>query len=157
MKLSHAERRERRRLIANHVSEHGLVSASKEFKASLSLVRVAAKEFGVKIPSLDRMARINSVAKYAAEHGVSSACLKFGVSVSHVYTSLRETGIDLPDLPPKYRNKVCRYRVLKLILDGRSYSDIARELGVSRQRISQYAQMAEKAGFELPYKESDSK
>jgi hypothetical protein len=45
--MDHAERRERRRQIANYAKEHGLSSASREFGVSVATTRLACLEYDV--------------------------------------------------------------------------------------------------------------
>lgn len=100
-----------------------------------------------------RKDRRKAAAEHAAEHGIASAAEKYGISKQTVLFGANEFKISIPVTERKYTQpriqKTNPFLVLKRLQDGVSQSDIAREMKVSRQRVSQIAEQARKAGHDV--------
>lgn len=80
------------------------------------------------------------------EIGIKATAARFGVSLTTVYTALRRGQTRVSSHP---KIPATAFDVLRRLLQGRTNAEIARELGLSRQRISQITQRAREAGFDL--------
>ena len=94
----------------------------------------------------ERRKRRLAIAKYASQHGKSEAAIKFGVTYYMVSQSLMEHGLSAKE---KHSVPTSAFTILKSLLDGVPACDIARTRGITKQRVSQAAIAARKAGFDV--------
>jgi len=77
---------------------------------------------------------------------------KYGVTRSYLCVALREFGVPKRGTGPK-KNRAKSYSafaILRMLIDGKSQSEISREAGISRQRVNHIAKQGKDAGFDLP-------
>ena len=96
---------------------------------------------------VEKAARRKAIAAaIAAGTPIAQACQQHGVSLSCGYGACRAHGVCVPASP---RPSVMRILALLLTEPGRSLSDIAREMGRSRQRVQQIYAGALAAGVPI--------
>jgi DNA-binding NarL/FixJ family response regulator len=101
------------------------------------------------IPHKERKIIREQIAKHAEINGAQSACEHFDVSDTLVRSSCKEFGT-APAQIKGQSPKQSTYHIISELLQGKSQSDIARELSLSRQRVNQVAQNCKNAGINLP-------
>jgi transposase len=97
----------------------------------------------------EKRERRRKVAEFAVEHGAGEAAQKYKVSIGTVQHAARENGVRISQRRDSCRGSLKSFRMLRLMLDGKSMADIAEEFCVSRQRVHQVKKDAIEAGFEL--------
>jgi transposase len=99
----------------------------------------------------ERADRRREIAKYCRQgHTLTEAAKHFGVSASLARLSCIEYGSQAVSPPSTGGGPaVSSLRVLKLLLDRVSRSDICERFGVSRQYVQQVVENARKAGFKI--------
>lgn len=91
-----------------------------------------------------RAERRKQIAEYASEHGRNAAATHFGVTVHLVAHAMQQHNISAgTGRPPN----TSTFRILKMLLDGVPGATIARDTGLTRQRIDQIKRAAKEAGF----------
>lgn len=97
----------------------------------------------------ERRARRAEMAKAVADgEPIARVVRKFGVSHATVYLAAKEFDVPVRVSRPRSRNTVMQ--AVAMALQGRSSVDIARDLEVSRQRISDILLLAADAGVRFP-------
>jgi transposase len=121
---------------------------AKKWKVTRTAVVNACREHGLKVQVTleERAARRKEMAMFAKKNGVDAAAQEFGVSIGTVYGACRENGISLVRRPQQAELMLV---ITRNLLDGERQSDIATELGVSRQYVSHVKHRAIEAGFRL--------
>ena len=143
--MTHKERRARRAEIAAYAREHDYRAAAAHFNVTISTVYNAMKlEPGPSCHEKSRDRR-REIALYVAEHGKQAAVEHFQISISTVNVACYENGV-ISESSPKAAG-IRSLQIVKLLLDGLSMSDIARQFNVSRQYVHIMKNRAEKAGF----------
>lgn len=94
----------------------------------------------------DAARRRAEIAAYAEQHGVAAAVEHFQATSHAVYEALKRTGSSAGQV----KVPTTAFDVLARLLKGEQQSDIARELRITKQRVSQVACAAEQAGIALP-------
>lgn len=95
----------------------------------------------------ERLARRRKIAEYANSHTMEQAAQRFKVHEATVRAALRENNLPVRRrIPPS----VSSFQILLRLLDGVLPKEIARELKITPQRVSQIKQQAVAAGFEFP-------
>lgn len=146
MPLSHPERSERRAQIAEYANQQGIPKAAKRFKVSQVTVRSSLSENGLTPSKSERSELKKQIAEYASIHGVHKSAKRFAVSETTVRSSLYQNGLARAESIPM---SVSSFVILRMLLDGIQGSEVASQVKVSRQRVSQIKKDAEKAGFKF--------
>ena len=81
----------------------------------------------------------------AAGECLNSICADLGTSAHKVRVVARRHGMVIRTGHVKNRS----FRILYLLLSGQEYTEVARILGVTRQRVDQVRRLAEDAGFAM--------
>ncbi|WP_413936347.1 hypothetical protein [Nitrospira sp. BLG_1] len=76
----------------------------------------------------------------------SEVCKKYQCSSAYAYDACREHGVPYRCYEQKNPSTL---KIAKLLLDGFGQSDVARQLGVTRQRIGQVAKKMREVGFQF--------
>jgi len=84
------------------------------------------------------------IAQRASEIGAAKTAIEFKRSVPFVYKCCAENNI-----LPRLRGGNVRFRILKLILDGKTDKEIADEISVTRQYAYCIRTEARAAGFDI--------
>ena len=95
----------------------------------------------------DRAKRRKEVAEHLRQNGMKATCEKFEVTYGYVQQAAKEHEIPLEgtkDLPAEQT-----FVALRLMLEGKTQSEVARALEMTRQRVHQIAQKARTAGFNI--------
>lgn len=146
--LSHSDLAQCRKRIAGDAKRMDINLVAKKWKVSRSTVVNSCREHGLKVQRSrkEQAARRKKMAKFAKKHGVDVAAQEFGVSIGTVYLACREY-----DTKPVRKPQVAESTlvIVRKLLDGERQSDIARDLGVSRQYVSQVKRRAIAAGFRM--------
>ena len=96
----------------------------------------------------ERAERCRKIADYAVTHDTIETAVHFRISQGMVRNACKEFGI-VPRTAVKSIG--CRtLDVLKHLLDGKSQTQIAEEIKISRQRVHAVAVAAKAAGIQLP-------
>lgn len=96
-----------------------------------------------------RAGRRRQIADYAVTHDAVETAAHFKISQGMVRNACKEFGV-VP-LNALKGNIGCRtLEILKELLDGKSQSQIADELHISRQRVFAIAREAKSVGIKLP-------
>ena len=149
--MTHAERAERRTLIAAYAATHGIAEAAKKFNVSAGTVRTALIESGTDMADLLNNSRREfrrQVAEYAVEHGRVEAVQKFNTSWTAVDRGLQEIGVELCEKGANNLS-VSSFKILRRLLDGVKSAEVQEEFHISRQRVSQIRLKAKEAGFDV--------
>ncbi|HSG72538.1 MAG TPA: helix-turn-helix domain-containing protein [Planctomycetaceae bacterium] len=93
--------------------------------------------------------RTKEIAEYASEHGVSAAAKKFDTTNQNVYSYLFQNGLRGAVSDRKGTAAVNSFACLKMVLDGTKQSEVARTLGITRQRVNQIIKLARLGGFDV--------
>jgi hypothetical protein len=93
-----------------------------------------------------RERRERILAEIVAGKGISYLCKKYGLSVATISEVARANGHYFEYTPPSH---VHPFIVLRKLLGGQNAASIAREHGVSRERIRQIKNEAVAAGFKI--------
>jgi hypothetical protein len=93
-----------------------------------------------------RERRERILAEIVAGKGIAYLCKKYGLSAASIKNIASANGHYFKYSFPK---ATATLPVLKRMLDGESQTVIARDLGVSRQRVFQIKQEAVEAGFKI--------
>lgn len=146
--LSRSDLAQRRKQMAEDAQRMDINRVAREWKVTRTAVVNACREHGfkVQVSLVERGARRKRMAMFAQKNGVDAAAQEFGVSIGTVYGACRENGINLARKPQEAELMLV---ITRKLLDGERQSDIARELGVSRQYVSQVKHRAIEAGFRL--------
>lgn len=151
MSLSHEERKERRKLIAECVAKHGMFKAMEEFKVSRNTVESSCAEYGVKINEIinhkQRKQMRETAANMCRSMTIEEVAKELKVSEANVRMACHEFGVSPIKRKPPGNLGSKSFRIVKLMLDGMTQSDIGRELNVSRQYVEQVRDKAREAGF----------
>ncbi len=151
--MTHTEQRERRLKIAQYVRGGSTTAeAARKFGLSLSLVTQACRVEGVTRP--ERTAnRRRAIAEYVRRGGtIADACAKFGLALCTVTNACKEHGVQYPRKAwVRFRVRGAVLHILAAMFDRRrTQTSIATQFNVSKQRVSQVAIEARKAGIPLP-------
>ena len=153
--MTHRERAERRRAIAEYVRQTKCTGkeAAKAFGVTHQTVYIACREHGAqtKRPQLPKEAaalRRQKIAEHIRANNctVAEAAKAFGVSYYAAYVACHEHGVKLADkLQPS---------TLKIVADlfdsALTIADIATQYGITSQHVSQIFVKALKAGIPIP-------
>ena len=152
-----------REQVVEAVRRLGKVSAvAKELGITGAAVYSALVQAGVSVLDITRehrAVRNRELAEYAAEHGTPAACKAFCVSSRTVRSACEEAGVHpaFPRLPVAGSS----LRIAGLLLKGLDVCEVARELGVTKQRVSKVRQECQTYGIVTspirPAKNSDGK
>ena len=93
-----------------------------------------------------RARRERILAEIVAGKGLALLCKKYGLSAATIEDVAHSNGHYFEYKPPQFVSPLI---VLRKLLDGQSAASIAREYGVSRQRIDQIKKEAVEAGFKI--------
>jgi hypothetical protein len=154
---------ERRDRIVEAVRRLGKASlAAKELGITSAAVYSACLQAGVSVLDITRKhraARNWELAEYAAEFGAPETCRRFGVSITAVRNACAESGVRAAS--PGVDTGGSTVRIVSLILQGGTNRSVAREVGVTRQRVSKVRQECLKymiiTSSTAPAKSSDEK
>ena len=129
----------RRERIVETMRRVGKVSAAaKELGMSSAAVYSACLQAGVSVLDITRehrAVRNRELAEYAEEHGAPAACKRFGVPVTTVRDACAELGIRAASV--KAASPGSTVRMVSLIMQGGTNRSVAKEVGVTHQRVSQ--------------------
>jgi transposase len=145
MTMTHDERNTRRQEIAEFARDHGVDEAAAHFGTTLATVYTACRQYGNPVGKMKADKR-REIAEYARDHGSKEACVKYQVSQPHVARCLTENNMRAKVKSTASANT---YRTIALLQRGVRGSEIAKQLRVSRQRISQIKEQCEKHGVVL--------
>ena len=98
----------------------------------------------------ERKRRRAEIGRFCRRNSAVVAADKFGVSMAMVRTACREHGVTPRRVMPE--SNVAQpntFRILKLLIAGKSASTIARKFYISSQRVYQIKERAIQAGFDL--------
>jgi transposase len=146
--LSRSDLAKRRKQMAEDAQRMDINLVAKKWKVMRTTVVNACRQHGVKVQSSRKelAARRKKMAMFAEKNGVDDAAQEFGVSIGTVYGACRENGINLVRKPQQAELMLV---ITRRLLDGERQSEITRDLGVSRQYVSQVKRRAIEAGFRL--------
>jgi transposase-like protein len=138
--LTHEERRERRREIAEAVrSGAGIGDVAKQFGVSTATVDIAIKEFGVDSPKRKGvLARaVEMASRYADGLTMQQVADEFGVDFGTVAYAIRKLDIQAR-MPGRAPNIEQHKKVVRFAIEHHSTSvaDIAKELGIPEPTVA---------------------
>lgn len=93
----------------------------------------------------DKRIRRQVVAEYLRNpaHTKQMACEKFGVSLTYVKIACTEHSVNFGKPIPSPNS----FAVMRELWNGKTQSDVARELGITRQRVEQICKAAIEGGW----------
>lgn len=97
----------------------------------------------------ERARRRRDIANYASTHDTPETAAHFKISQGMVRNACKEFGV-VPLIAIKSSVGCRTLNILKELLDGKSQTQIAEELHISRQRVHAVAKEAMSAGIVLP-------
>lgn len=145
MTMTHEERATRRKEIAEYTREHSVYEAAVHFGITLATAYTACREHNDPVSKMKADKR-KEIAEYARDHGSKEACAKYRVGAPHVCLCLAQHGMRSL---VKQHASANTYRTIALLQHGVRGSEIAKQLRVSRQRISQIKDLCETHGVIL--------
>lgn len=105
-----------------------------------------ASSSGVKMSGAIRQERRKAIAAYVdAGHSHVEAAAKFGCSTGLVGNAVSEYGTKKREV--KKTDQTDLFKIAAMFVLGRMDADIAKEIGISRERVGQLRNDAEAAGF----------
>jgi transposase len=153
MTMTHEERNERRKEIAEYAKEHSVTETAQHFGTTLATVYTSCRQYGESVKDMKADKR-REIAEYASLHGSKEACVKYQVSQPHVARCLAENNMRAKVKSTASANT---YRTIALLQRKMKQSEIAARLRVSRQRIGQIKEQCEANGvvLDVPLKEGE--
>ena len=146
--MTHAERRRRREEIAAAVQAGETpAEVAYRFGVTQSLVSRACEGLGLPRRQGGKARRAEAAAAVAAGESPKDVAARYDRVLDWVHRSCWEAGV-----PYRTGNSVglSTYRIIAALLRGERQVDIARQFGMSRQRVGQVREHCLAAGIPLP-------
>jgi uncharacterized protein YerC len=148
--MTHEESRERRKQIVK-LAKTGMSLADicNQTDASMATVRFACAEHGVGFMTHEQKTqrRMDIANDVNGGMDVNRAAKKYGMCRESIMNACKEHGVEV--VLKHFRNPVSAFKILKMLLDGKSGPVIAEKFNISKQRVSHVAVAARKAGFKV--------
>ena len=156
--LSHDQRRERRKAIAEHAKEHGGPEAARKFGVSIRTVHNSLQEHGATGLPVHRNRNVElrrEAAILANKEGVQAAVEKYNVAGGTLRSYLKEFGLKPAVGSGALANRNSRtLRILHALqTTSKNGAEIGRELSVTDQAVSLVYQTAKQIGFTFPHRD----
>lgn len=143
---SHKQRKDERREIARKIKDNleneeftTITALAEKMGLNIPRVQLIGSEFGIEFPTsrLARVEKYENIAEACKEKPVKQVAEEMNVSQSVVYIACKKHGVKTVSRKGRDITEKTK-QIIQAINDGeKSQVEIAREFGVSRQRINQ--------------------